>query len=133
MPYNALKYVIFMIYHDSTNISTSPFIELNNFLNWIIFWIEFLWNSIELNIELNHFLAKFKYWIESIWVSFTPIWIRSSALLNAFDPRMAQAQNSRFEDFILWHLAQAEAHRSSSMDWSWCPYVVAYGQLSRHL
>ena len=24
-----------MIYHDSTNISTSPFIELNNFLNWI--------------------------------------------------------------------------------------------------
>ena len=42
------------------------------FLNWIIFWIEFSWNSIELNIELNHFLAKFKYWIESIWVSFTP-------------------------------------------------------------
>ena len=41
-------------------------------MNWIIFWIEFLWNDIELNIELNHFLAKFKYWIESIWVSFTP-------------------------------------------------------------
>ena len=86
-----------MIYHDSTNISTSPFIELNFllnwivfkifelnnflnwisliFLNWIIFWIEFLWNDIELNIELNHFLAKFKYWIESIWVSFTPRWV----------------------------------------------------------
>ena len=80
MPYNALKYVIFMIYHDSTNISTSPFIELNNFFNWIffnffnwiIFWIEFLWNNIELNIKLNNLLAKFKYWIESIWVSFTP-------------------------------------------------------------
>ena len=41
-------------------------------MNWIIFWIDFLWNSIELNIELNHFLTKFKYWIESIWVSFTP-------------------------------------------------------------
>ena len=42
-------------------------------MNWIIFWIEFLWNSIELNIGWNHFLAKFKYWIESIWVSFTPM------------------------------------------------------------
>ena len=71
-----------MIEHDSTNISTSPLIELNflldwielnyfvieyfgKILNWIIFWIEFSWNS----FELNHFLAKFKYWIESIWVS----------------------------------------------------------------
>ena len=51
--------------------------ELNNilnwittdYLNWIIFWVEFSWNDFESNIELNQFWAKFKHWIESIWVS----------------------------------------------------------------
>ena len=63
-PKNTLKYVIFVIYHDSTNISTSPFIELNfllnwffwKFLNWIVFWIDFF-----------NFLNWILNWIKFLW------------------------------------------------------------------
>ena len=41
------------------------------------------------------------YTADGRWTLVQVIWIRSSALLNAFDPRMAEAQNSRFEDFTL--------------------------------
>ena len=72
------------------------FIQLNNLLNWIIywiesqcfilnwiiFWIEFSRNNFELNIELNQFWAQFKHWnwinlsIEQgyIWGTNTGLW-----------------------------------------------------------
>ena len=64
MPLNTLQYVIFMIHHNSTNISTSPFIELNNFLNWIFV------KNIELDNFLNWIIVKYywiEYWIESFF------------------------------------------------------------------
>ena len=72
------------------------FIQLNNLLNWIIYWIEsqcfilnwiIIWiefsrNNFELNIELNQFWAQFKHWnwinlsIEQgyIWGTNTCLW-----------------------------------------------------------
>ena len=115
-----------MIYHDSTNISTSPFIELNNFLNWIFLkffelnnflnWI--FVKNIELDNLLNWIFVKYywiEYWIESFFGKIQILnWI-NLGIAHPYLDEATSALDSESEKVMIWKTRMSD---KQALSWS---------------